>query len=460
MDNPEHDPLPLNYRLEEVSRIYSHIAAGNSCQVIGIGSVGKSNLLRFLSREDLRRGQLGPEWKRTLFIYVDSNKLIQQSEWGAEWSVWELMLHQMLVELTGANVPIKMLEQIDNLYRQAVDGTTHHVALRYLDRAVSLACKGEGLKIVFLFDEFDNLYGAFPSQVFDALRALRDDHKYQLMYVVAARKELSRLRKTETSSEAFEEIIIENTIWLTAYSESDALDMLHRIIRRHKKTLNQQQTHELLKLTGGHPGLIRAIFSTMKQQPSPELDIAAGSLSVQDECMRIWLSVTREEQKILTALANDAKQSVPSHILDQLRCKGLVDGNWVEAGQIFSSIFASFILKEKPTIGARIRVDRQKRIVWVDERKIANLSRLEFDLLSFLEKHRGQACTRDEIGREIYPEEVSKDGFGDNRIDSIVKRLRQEIEANPKTPEFIKNVHGVGFRLIDGETAKGLDEDN
>ena len=49
------EPLPITYRAPEVKQILAAVQAGDSCSVIGIGSVGKSNLMRFLQREDVHR---------------------------------------------------------------------------------------------------------------------------------------------------------------------------------------------------------------------------------------------------------------------------------------------------------------------------------------------------------------------------------------------------------------------
>ena len=67
------NPLSKTYRDREVSQIMGAIQAGNSCTIIGIGSAGKSNLLRFLQRPDILQDRLGPDWEKYLIVYVDGN---------------------------------------------------------------------------------------------------------------------------------------------------------------------------------------------------------------------------------------------------------------------------------------------------------------------------------------------------------------------------------------------------
>ena len=77
------EPLPITYRASEVKKILAAVHAGDSCSVVGIGSVGKSNLLRFIHREDVRFTYLDQEERASrLFVYIDINKILKQSLWG------------------------------------------------------------------------------------------------------------------------------------------------------------------------------------------------------------------------------------------------------------------------------------------------------------------------------------------------------------------------------------------
>jgi hypothetical protein len=45
---------PLDYRQEEVGRIMHRWNAGESCSLVGVGSVGKSNLMQHLANPEVR----------------------------------------------------------------------------------------------------------------------------------------------------------------------------------------------------------------------------------------------------------------------------------------------------------------------------------------------------------------------------------------------------------------------
>jgi DNA-binding winged helix-turn-helix (wHTH) protein len=446
------ESLAISYRSSEVGQILAALRAGESCAVVGIGSVGKSNLLRSLQEKEVRRAKLGQEWDTSLFAYIDVNKSLKRSVWG----LWELMLHQLMIEVTNQGADEVTLQTIDDLHGRATEPKTRYLALRYLDRAVSMVCNRLGWRLVFLIDEFDELCRTMPPRGFAALRALRDDHKYRLTYVVATRLELRRLREEISEIEAFEELVSPHTIWLGPYSEDDARFMLHRLEARHDVRLEEETTDYLLAATGGHPGLLRAGFRVAIEHPSNLQGMLASSSQVQDECRRIWLSLAPKEQRAVVSLVGDMEvQPHPTGLIEQLGHKGLVGGPWVSADRVFSPLFAEYIRQRHPVVGARVHIDRQRRTVWVDGRKIAGLAPLEYKLIEYLEGKRGQVCSRDELAECLYPEDMSLEGAGvtDTRIDSVVKRLRRRIEPNPKEPRFIVTVRGHGLRLADGDEA-------
>ena len=66
----------------------------------------------------------------------------------------------------------------------------------------------------------------------------------------------------------------------------------------------------------------------------------------------------------------------------------------------------------------------------------------EFDMLTTFVRHAGRVLTRDVLmdltrGRNL-------EAF-DRTIDAQIVRLRRKIETDPKKPQFIKAVRGVGY---------------
>lgn len=84
----------------------------------------------------------------------------------------------------------------------------------------------------------------------------------------------------------------------------------------------------------------------------------------------------------------------------------------------------------------RVEVDR--------EGKPVELSSLEFKLLHYLIDHRGAVISRDQLLDEVW----GYDAMPSTRtVDVHVAWLRQKIEINPRRPQFILTVHGLGYKF-------------
>ncbi|WP_419879585.1 response regulator transcription factor [Brevibacillus centrosporus] len=68
----------------------------------------------------------------------------------------------------------------------------------------------------------------------------------------------------------------------------------------------------------------------------------------------------------------------------------------------------------------------------------------EFRLLSTLVRHPSRTWSREELVEEV----LGMDFIGSDRtIDTHIKNLRQKLEDDPKQPEYIKTVYGLGYRF-------------
>jgi DNA-binding response OmpR family regulator len=92
-----------------------------------------------------------------------------------------------------------------------------------------------------------------------------------------------------------------------------------------------------------------------------------------------------------------------------------------------------------------LRADTEKRIVRRKGEPL-NLTRDEYHILILLMSHKTKVFTREEILDAI--KGSGYDGF-DRSVDTHIKKLRAKIEDDPRTPEYIITVYGMGYRLGD-----------
>lgn len=74
-----------------------------------------------------------------------------------------------------------------------------------------------------------------------------------------------------------------------------------------------------------------------------------------------------------------------------------------------------------------------------------NLTPIEFRLLSYLARHRGQALSRAQIVEAVWG--FAPDIESEKTVNVHIRRLREKIEPNPEQPILILTVPGIGYRL-------------
>lgn len=78
------------------------------------------------------------------------------------------------------------------------------------------------------------------------------------------------------------------------------------------------------------------------------------------------------------------------------------------------------------------------------DRKPVRLSAREFQLLRYFTEHRGATLSRDQILKDVWG--YSADTFT-RTVDVHVASLRQKLEKDPKQPELILTVQGLGYKF-------------
>jgi len=80
-----------------------------------------------------------------------------------------------------------------------------------------------------------------------------------------------------------------------------------------------------------------------------------------------------------------------------------------------------------------------------------DLTPMEFDLLAVLARQPGRVFTRLQLLEQT---QGNTDEGYERTIDTHIKNLRLKIEADPKNPDLIQTVYGVGYKLQAGSCEK------
>lgn len=90
-----------------------------------------------------------------------------------------------------------------------------------------------------------------------------------------------------------------------------------------------------------------------------------------------------------------------------------------------------------------IVIDQSRHVVTVDG-KIIDLTYKEYELLSFLAKHRGRVYSRDELLDKVW----GIDYVGETRtVDVHIRHLRQKLGESHNGEDYIETIRGRGYKL-------------
>ena len=94
-----------------------------------------------------------------------------------------------------------------------------------------------------------------------------------------------------------------------------------------------------------------------------------------------------------------------------------------------------------------LRVDFAKRSVRVHGEEVKTTF-VEFEILSALSRAPGRVFTRDMLLSHIWGDSAYRDP---RTIDVHIRHLREKLERDPKEPDYLFTVRGVGYRFRDTE---------
>ena len=102
-------------------------------------------------------------------------------------------------------------------------------------------------------------------------------------------------------------------------------------------------------------------------------------------------------------------------------------------------------LDEEPLVRGDLHIDFAKRSTELDGAPV-DLTYVEFEILSVLARQPGRVYTRDMLLDRVWGDSAFRD---QRTIDVHIRHLREKLESDPKNPEYLLTVRGVGYRFRD-----------
>lgn len=425
---------PLSFRRDLIRRVLNVLASGESCSLVGVGSSGKSNVARHLARRDVLAYHLGARAEKCLSVLVNCTDLTEYTPAALHTLMLDALRRALQEALPSAN---GVTAQVVALRDQAIESASAERARINLKDAFVAVFRSGFDQLFILLDDLDPVVQRAPPAMLNGLRSFRDDHKRKLMYATFTRRELAYLRAEDRFQE-FYELVAAHTIPIGPYADDDARDLVRQLSEQWGSGgLSPAAVEALLTWSGNHPGLLRAILTAMRRNPSiragaPDaLSRLQSHCDVLPECEHIWESLELEEQAALTAIV---RRTAPGQRdgLRPLEVKGVIHA---QAGgyAIRSPIFAAFVASQLPPQAGRgpFEFDPARNEVRINGYPVRDLSPVELSLLRRICERYPQPASRAELLADMLARESLARQYGGSpeaRLSQYLAGLRRRLD--------------------------------
>ncbi|MCL5434777.1 MAG: helix-turn-helix domain-containing protein [Patescibacteria group bacterium] len=439
---------PEDTRFPEIEKILSFVKEGNSCQIIGVPGIGRSNLLGLLAyNRNVRLKHLGENQKWFHFVLLNFSEIRKKPLFDAT----KFIFLGLLDSLRGRKMENEY-DAVNKIFRESIELNDELILFQGLKRAIDFLAIEKELAIVFLLDRFEEYVPALTADFFANLRVLRNRAKYRFSVVFSATRPLEDIFEPIFFGD-FYEFMAGKIVYLPILDKPGLDFRIAYLEKVTGKKIDKKTLGKVLSLTGGHGNLTRhcleAILtinnqkSIIKNQPlasSSELgEFFLKQKPVRSALFGIWNCLNPFEQNLLTLL-NFANQDI-----SYLENVGLIDKN-----KLTIPLLKDYAL-EKNKLSAeneKIVFDQNSNEVKKGNLVISDkLTSSEFKLLKFFIVNAGKIIEREEIINAVWENMQSTAGVTNQALDQLIFRLRKKIENDPNTPNHIQTVKGRGFKF-------------
>jgi hypothetical protein len=425
---------PKDSFLKEIEEIVNFLKQGNSCQLIGIPGVGKSNLLRLLAyNRSVRTAHFGENQKYAHFVYMNFSEV-------ANFPLSEVNKYVFLAladslrdrEMEGEH------NKIHKIFKEHLLLNDEFLLFQGLKEAINYLTVEKKFSIVFLFDNFNAFLPTVESGFFANLKILRNTAKYRFAAVFALNRPFEEVFGKDIFAQ-FYEFLIDKNVYLPITDAPSLKFRLDYLQKQSGKKILEKETNQVFDLTGGHNNLTKLSFEYLLNEAEIKdmTDFLLSKPAISSALLNIWNFLNESEKEQF-----EKNENMDNSFLEKV---GLI-----KSGKITIPLLNGFIKKGlyKDSTPAKITFDKNAKQIKLGEKVISDqLTSLEFNLLSFLLENEDKILTREEIITAVWKENASTIGVSDQAFDQLVFRLKKKIEQDSNNPTHLLSIKGRGLKF-------------
>ncbi len=436
MDEHFEAQYPKETRNEEIEKILNYIKEGNSCQIVSLPGVGRSNLLGLLAyNKGVRLKHLGEDNQNFHFVYLNFSEIRKKPLAEAT-----KFIFLGLIDSLRERKMTKDYEVVNKIFKESMQIKDDLVIFSGLKKAIDYLALERDLTIVFLFDRFEDYITVLDSDFFANLRILRNRAKYKFSVVFSLNRPLEDILEGTLFAD-FYDFVAGKIIYLPIFNQIGIDFRLNYLEKITGKKLNPGLKENIFELTGGHSNLMRLateslLSSTQDFKNKLELrNYLIEQKPIRSALFAIWNFLTPSEQTMLTSGKIETNE-----FLENI---GLVKNHLLTI-----SLLADYV-KDKASSpeSTKIALNEKGEVIKGDIIISELLTALEFKLLKFLMDNKDAIVEKEQVINAVWGDQKTVLGVTDQAVDQLIFRLRKKIEENPNDPKFIQTIKGRGFKF-------------
>lgn len=487
------DRYAPSYRSKETQIVANWIVAGQSGSVIGLPGAGCLNFLTFLSKHpDVLRRYLPENFPEVILISIDLYNLPSNDRSA----LCRFILLAFYEERDRFSQDIQ--QTITKLYMENRALQDPFLPQTALYDVISLF-QNQQIRVVLLLSRFDRFCEMASPHMVYVLRALRDQFKNTLTFIVTMMQEAHYLPTPDSLGDMYP-LISGRVCWLGSMSREDASRMLDQNLNRSQFKPTQEQKKAILKMGGHFPWFQNAITEWWMNSPHRNVpaekwpDYLLNDDNTRYRLRGIWNKLTNDEQLALTTLqkfhtqsdlqskdnsklstkqmaaqesqsqqlststqpiSGDQQEQFPyqlkkelqvivkqhGYALNKLVIKGLCihrQGEWFVNGELL----LAYVATVTECVRGAIWTDETTQQIYQGNFLLEGLTALEHTILNFLIHNPRIRHTSDDIIDHTWPDEERREGITTNALQVHISSLRKKIEPNPARPRYLMTWRG------------------
>ncbi len=441
---PEHFEAlyPDTTRFAEIEKILSFVKEGNSCQLIGVPGIGRSNLLGLLSyNRNVRLKHLGEKQKWFHFVLLNFSEIRKKPLFDAT----KFIFLGLLDSLRGRKMEHEY-DAVNKIFKESVGLNDELILFQGLKKTIDFLAIEKELTIVFLLDRFEEYVPTVTSDFFANLRILRNRAKYRFSVIFSSDRPLEDIFEPVFFGD-FYEFMAGKIVYLPIKDQPGLDFRISYLEKITGKKIDKKMLDKIMGLTGGHGNLTRhcleAILAISHEQLATSSELIEFFLKqkpVRSALFGIWNCLSPSEQSALSLL------DFTNHDISYLENVGLIKNNTLTI-----PLLKDYALEKNKQLAENEKIVFEQNSNEIKKGSLVisdKLTSSEFKLLQFFILNQEKIITREEIIQTVWKDMQSIAGVTDQALDQLVFRLRKKIETDPNNPSHIQTVKGRGFKFV------------